>query len=344
MRIAMISPIGERVPPDGYGGTERIVSWLTEGLVARGHQVTLYASADSQTAAQLKGWPAEPLRGRAAANTHIAWEMAHLLRAEIDLNAFDVVHCHLGVEAAALTRSWRVPTLHTMHGGIFPHHVPLLLGLPDLTWVAISDSQRRPAPDANFAATIHHGLPMDSYPWGRDKDDYVVHLGRIAPEKGTHLAIDAACQAGVPLVIAAKVDPVDQAYFDAEIAPRLTHPHVHFIGEVGDAVKAALLRKARALLFPICWDEPFGIVLVEAMACGTPVIAYPRGSVPEIVLDGVTGILVNGVAEMAAAIPRADRLEAVACRAHVEERFSVRRMVRQYERIFADVASVALSA
>lgn len=343
MRIAMIAPIGERVPPVGYGGTERIVAWLTEALVARGHEVVLYASADSQTTAVLSGWPDRPLRGWLPSRGHAPMEMAHLLRAEADLARFDVVHCHLGLETAALSRSWRLPSLHTLHGGIFPQMVPAMQQLPDLTWISISDAQRAPVPEANWARTIHHGLPLDEYPYGDAKDDYVLHLGRIAPEKGTHLAIEAARRAGLPLVIAAKVDPVDQAYFDAEVAPHLG-PAVHFVGEVTGSVKATLLRRARALVFPIQWEEPFGLVMAEAMACGTPVVATPAGSVPEIVVDGRTGLLAPDVDGLAAALRRVALLKPVHCRRHAEARFSLERMVRNYETVYADMASIAVSA
>jgi glycosyltransferase involved in cell wall biosynthesis len=343
MRIAMIAPIGERVPPVTYGGTERMVSWLTEALVARGHDVVLYATADSQTSATLSGWPDRPLRGWLPAGGHAAMEMAHLLRSEADLAGFDIVHCHLGLETAALSRSWRLPSLHTLHGGIFPHMVPAIQQLSDLTWISISDAQREPAPEANWARTVYHGIPVADYPFGEAKDAYVLHLGRIAPEKGTHLAIAAARQAGVPLVIAAKVDPVDQAYFDAEIAPHLGEG-VHFVGEVGDVVKGELLRRAQALLFPIQWQEPFGLVMAEAMACGTPVVATPLGSVPEIVVDGRTGLLADDVPSLAVAIRRSAMLKPAACRAHVEAHFGLDRMVRDYERVYADMASIALSA
>jgi glycosyltransferase involved in cell wall biosynthesis len=343
MRIAMIAPIGERVPPTTYGGSERIVAWLTDALVERGHEVVLYAVADSQTSAELNGWPDQPLRGWLPAEAHTAMEMAHLLRAEADLAGFDVVHCHLGLETAALTRSWRVPSLHTMHGGIFPHMVPAFQQLIDLTWISISDSQRAPVPDANWATTIHHGIPVGRYPVGATRGDYVVHLGRIAPEKGTHLAIAAARAAGVPLVIAAKVDPVNQAYYEEQVAP-LLGDGVHFIGEVGEAAKLDLLSRAKALLFPIQWDEPFGLVMIEAMACGAPVIAFPHGSVPEVVVDGRSGLIVQDETEMAQAIRQVGALRPQDCRHRVETRFSVQRMARAYERVYADVASIALSA
>jgi glycosyltransferase involved in cell wall biosynthesis len=343
MRIAMLAPIGEKVPPSGYGGTERVVAWLCDGLIARGHQVVLYATADSPTSAELKGWPERPLRGWLPASCHVAMEMAHLLRAEADLAGYDIVHCHLGFETAALSRSWRVPSLHTLHGAIFPHQVPAMAQLPDLTWIALSEAQRAPVPEASWAATIPHGIPVDDYPFSADKDDYVLHLGRIAPEKGTHLAIAAAKAAGLPLVIAAKVDPADEAYFASEIAPQIG-PGVHFVGEVAGEAKGELLRRARALLFPIQWEEPFGLVMAEAMACGTPVVATPRGSVPEVVVDGRTGILADDVAGLAAALRRSVLLNAGVCRRHVETRFSVARMVRDYERVYADMAAIAVGA
>lgn len=331
MRIAMIAPIGEPVPPVGYGGTERIVAWLVDGLVERGHDVTLFATADSETSAELRGWPAHALRGHVPASGHLAMEMAHLLRAEPQLGEYDIVHCHLGIEAAALTRAWDRPTLHTLHGGIFPEHVPLMHALPSLTWISISNSQRRPAPEAHWLTTIHHGIPLAAYPYEGGKEEYLLHLGRISPEKGTHLAIDAARATGHRLVIAAKVDPVNQDYFDAEIAPRLDPGHIDFVGEVHHGAKIALLQRAKAMLFPICWEEPFGIVMIEAMACGTPVIAFARGSTPEVIVDGRTGYLVHDLSEMVRAIHQLDKLDPMACRQHVEAHFSVDRMVDQYE-------------
>lgn len=344
MRIALVAPVAESVPPLAYGGTERIVALLADGLVERGHQVTLYATGDSSTRAALQATAPIGIRGRVPAGHHGYLEMRQMLLALEDAAHYDVIHGHLGLPATAISRFARIPTTHTLHGAIFPEMLPLLQSLKQLSFVSISDDQRRPCPDLPYAATIHHGLPWQDYPFRSQKDDYLFHLGRICPEKGTHLAIEAALRTRERLVIAAKVDPVDQAYFESQVAPLIDNDRIRYVGEVAHADKVRWLGRAKGVLFPITWEEPFGLVMIEAMGCGTPVIAYRRGSVPELIQDGETGWIVDDLAGMAGAIKRLDRLSPFACRLHVETRFSLARMLDDYEALYRRLSVYAEAA
>ena len=336
MRIAQLAPVAEAVPPLLYGGTERVVDWLTTELVRRGHEVTLFASGDSRTTATLV-----PVRPNALRlNTPplydgTAWSLVGALELLERVGEFDVVHNHLDFLALPALRGTGVPVVTTLHGRLDVDGLaPVYRHLRDCPLIAISDDQRAQLPEAHWVGTVHHGLPLECYEPGPGRGDYLVFLGRISPEKRPHVAIEAARRAGVRLVVAAKVDSVDRVYFEETVAPLLRAPGIEFIGEVDEAGKAALLRDARALLFPILWPEPFGIAMVEAMAYGAPVITRRCGSTPEIVLDGVSGFVCDDDEAIVRAIGQIDRLDRAACRRRVEERFSVERMADDYEAIF----------
>nr|WP_242478376.1 glycosyltransferase family 4 protein [Rubrivivax gelatinosus] len=325
----------ERVPPETYGGTERVVSYLTEALAAQGHEVTLFASGDSLTRATLQPMSRRSLRGDP---TRPDWLMRHVMmvdRVFEQAPAFDVIHFHIDFLHYPLARRAATPSLTTMHGRLdLPELRPLHEHFRTHPLVSISEHQRQPLPEANWCATVQHGLPRDLYRFHGQPGDYFVFLGRISPEKRVDRAIEIAIACGVPLRIAAKVDPVDRAYFEHDIAPRLEHPLVRFLGEVGDREKNELLGKARALLFPIDWPEPFGLVMIEAFACGTPVLAYRCGSVPEVLDDGVTGFIVDDQAGAVHAARRIGTIDRRRCRAEFERRFTVERMASCYVEVY----------
>ena len=344
MRIAQVAPLGESVPPAKYGGTERIVSYLTEALVQQGHDVTLYAAGDSKTAARLKAMSLRALRnhlGHADISAIFGEAMAELYRAR---HAYDVIHFHLGWHEFPVFAECRTPCLTTLHGPLdHPAIRARIAPYRDFPLVSISNAQRAPLPDRNWLATIYHGVPdpgIEVAASGR----YLVFLGRISPEKRPDLAIAMAQRAGMPLKIAAKVDPVNETYFADEIRPLLNLPGVEFLGELGERDKRALLAGATALLFPIDWSEPFGLVMIEAFACGVPVIGFRRGSVPEIVEHGVTGFVVDDVAGGTAALERVGRLDRRLVQARFRERFTVERMVRDYGEIYRQLAAAPVGA
>jgi len=342
MRIAQVAPLFESVPPRLYGGTERVVSYVTDELVRRGHDVTLFASGDSRTAARLV--PVVERATRFDATTH-AFLGAEFIR-ELGLvfshaRDFDVIHCHVDYLAFPFDALTPTPTVHTLHGRLdLPYLVPVFRQFRTVPLVSISDAQRMPIESlgVRWAGTVYHGLPVDRYAFAPEDRGYLAFLGRIAPEKQADLAIEIARRVGMPLKIAAKVDATDQAYFDRVVAPLLDDPLVEFVGEIGEDAKPAFLGGARALLFPVDWPEPFGLVMIEAMACGTPVIARPCGSVPEVVVHGRTGFLASSLVELAEAVKRLDEIDRAECRRHVERRFSVGRMAQDYERIYRQLA------
>ncbi len=345
MRIAQIAPLHEAVPPRLYGGTERIVSYLTEELVTLGHEVTLFASGDSVTNAELvSAWP-RALRLDASVRDSNALHALLLERVRERAEAFDVLHFHLDYLPFSLFGRQKVPFLTTLHGRLdLPELQPVFDAFPRAGVVSISDRQRRPLPQANWLATIHHGLPMGLLQPIDVAPGYLAFLGRICPEKCPDRAIRIARACGMPIRLAAKVDRVDQEYFEQEIAPMLDGEHARLIGEIGDDAKSAFLSGARALLLPIDWPEPFGLVMIEAMACGTPVIAFNRGSVPEVIEDGVTGFIVESAAEAVAAVGRLGELDRAAIRARFEERFSAQRMAEDYLAIYRQLARVDMAA
>jgi glycosyltransferase involved in cell wall biosynthesis len=338
MRIAQLAPLYESVPPRLYGGTERVVAWLTEALVRRGHDVTLFASGDSRTSARLIAPCPRALRLDGGGLDAVALHTRELAEAFSRSAEFDVIHSHVDHLAFPFSRRARARVVHTMHGRLDVPHVPLLFEeFSDLPVVSISDAQRVPlrGRTVNWAGTVHHGLPPEGIPFRADPDAYLVFLGRMSPEKRPDLAIEIARRVGLPLKIAAKVEEADRRYFDRVIAPLLADPLVEFLGEVNDAQKFALLGGALCLLFPIDWPEPFGITMIESLACGTPVIARPCGAVPEIVLDGVTGFIGDTVEDLAHAVKRLDHLDRARCRRDIEERFSVEAMTSRYEAVYA---------
>lgn len=334
MKIAQVSPLFEAVPPATYGGTERVISYLTEELVRQGHDVTLFATGDSITAARLVPVCGASLRMAAVVPAVSSWLTCHIIElgmvAEL-AGTFDVIHFHTDYLHFPIARQLMTPHITTLHGRLdLPELEPLYRHFNDIPLVSISNSQRLPLPWANWWATIHHGLPVDLYAFEPEAEDYFLFVGRISPEKRADRAIDIAIRVGLPLYIAAKVDPADQTYFTAHIESLLDHPLVHFIGEIGEAEKHSLLSRAKALLFPIDWPEPFGLVMIEAMACGTPVIAYAHGSVPEVVQHGVNGYLVANQAEAIEAARDAGKIDRWMCRAVYEERFTASRMADAY--------------
>jgi glycosyltransferase involved in cell wall biosynthesis len=335
MRIAEIAPLYESVPPKLYGGTERVVSCLTESLVSQGHTVTLFASGDSVTQAELR--PAcrralrmDPLNVDALAD--------HVLMAEQVLQAsdeFDVVHSHIDYTPFPLWRRMKTPRVTTLHGRLNIRNLrSLYQEFFDEPVISISNHQRQPLPWANWQTTIYHGLPADLYRPRNGAGGYLAFLGRVSPEKRLDHAIEIAMRAGLPLKIAAKIDKQDRDYFQANIKPLLKCRDVEFVGEISDAEKNAFLGDALALLFPIDWPEPFGLVMIEAMACGTPIIARARGSVPEIIDDGLTGFIVDTVEEAVQAVTKVSSLSRKQCRQIFEQRFTADRMARDYVRVF----------
>ncbi|GIX47225.1 MAG: glycosyl transferase [Candidatus Tectimicrobiota bacterium] len=335
MRIAQVAPLYESVPPKLYGGTERVVSYLTEELVRQGHEVTLFASGDSQTRARLVSPCARALRLDARCRDPLVYHILMLEQVFREAADFDLIHFHIDYLHFPLVRRQLTPALTTLHGRLdLPDLVPLYREFGDLPVVSISNAQRQPLPWLNWQGTVYHGLPPDLYTFQPQPGSYLAFLGRISPEKRPDRAIDIALRTGMPLKIAAKVDRVDRAYFEEVIRPRLRHPLVEYLGEIGEAEKNAFLGNAYALLFPVDWPEPFGLVMIEALACGTPVIAYRCGSVPEVLEHGVTGYIVDGLEEAVRAVERIPLLSRQQCRQVFEARFSVARMARDYLAIY----------
>jgi glycosyltransferase involved in cell wall biosynthesis len=332
MRIAQIAPLIESVPPRLYGGTERIVSYLTEELVRMGHDVTLFASGDSMTCAKLVGCVPQALRLDSNVRDPIPYYMLLLDRVRQHADSFDILHFHIDQLHFPLFRHMAGRAVTTVHGRQdLPDLKPLYLGFSDMPLVSISNAQRRPIPNANFVATVHHGLPADLHkPVFNPRGGYVAFLGRISLEKRPDRAIQMARALGIPLKIAAKVDRVDESYFREVIAPLLDGPGVEFIGEINDQQKKEFLGEAMALLFPVDWPEPFGLSVIEAMACATPVLAFRCGSVPEVIDQGVSGIIVDNLEEAVGALPRVIALDRRAVRRRFEERFTATRMAKDY--------------
>jgi len=335
MRIAQVAPLAESVPPKLYGGTERVVAFLTNELVRLGHDVTLFASGDSDTRARLVApWP-HALRLGGNCGDVLA---PHLLMLEDVLTRvqdFDVVHFHIAEVHFPVARRMPVAHVTTLHGRLdIPELPPLYAEFADIPLVSISDAQRAPLPQAGWAATVYHGLPPELLTFRPQAGQYLAFLGRISPEKRVDRAIAIAIACGQPLKIAAKVDAADQAYFEREIRHLLDHPLVDYVGEISEAEKGDFLGHARALLFPIDWPEPFGLVMIEAFACGVPVVAFRGGSVPEIVEDGVTGFVVDSLEEAIAATRRVDQLRRADCRDAFERRFSAARMAADYVKVY----------
>ncbi|HKV45290.1 MAG TPA: glycosyltransferase family 4 protein [bacterium] len=338
MRIAQVAPLCESVPPKYYGGTERIVSGVTEELVRRGHAVSLFASGDSTTAAKLIPCCPQGLRLNHRVQNHMAYTVIELGMVSDRAGDFDLIHSHLDYFGFPLSRLTRTPVITTLHGRLdLPELHDVYAEFPEVPVVSISEAQRRPLPQAAWLSTIYNGIDLRHFTLQERPGRYLAFLGRISPEKCADRAIAIAHAVGIPLRIAAKIDPVDREYFRENIEPLLDDPLIEFVGEIDETAKDDFLGNALAYLFPINWPEPFGITMIEAMACGTPVIAWRHGSVPEVVVDGQTGFICRSMEEMIASVQKVDLLDRRACRAHVAERFSVERMVDGYEAAYRRV-------
>src|SRR5690348_6221809 len=343
MKIAQIAPLSESVPPKLYGGTERVVSYLTEELVRQGHEVTLFASGDSHTAAKLVRCSDMALRLNPAVKDHLPYHIVMMDEVRQRADDFDVLHFHTDLLHFPFVRDLAGRTVSTVHGRLdLPDLRPFFVAFQEVPLVSISREQRRALPrHLNWVGNVYHGLPRDLLPFNSNPSGgYLAYLGRISPEKRPDRAIEIAARAGLPLKMAAKVDRVDQEYWNNVIAPMVkARPNVEFLGEINELQKADFLGNARALLFPIDWPEPFGLVTIEAMACGTPVIAFRAGSVPEIVDDGVSGFIVANVDEAVDAVSRAAALDRAKVRAAFEHRFTVERMTERYVSIYRKLSA-----
>ncbi len=338
MKIAQVAPLALRVPPEGYGGTERVVSYLTEELVRQGHDVTLFAGADAVTAARLvaphagAAWPVKPAN-------RWAYELLQRERVFEQAHAFDVLHFHLWFTHFPMARRAPTPHLSTLHWLLnYPELKPLYEEYREAPVVSVSEAQRGPAPMLNWLGTVYHGLSKDRYTLRDEPGGYLAYLGRLAPAKGVEEAIEIARRAGMPLKMAGAILHTERSYFEAAIKPRLADPGVEYVGEINDRGKQALLGGARALLFPTRLRESFGLVMIEAMACGTPVIGFRRGAVPEVVQDGVTGFVVDDLEEAVQAVERLGRLSRAVCRQVFEDRFTAQRMAEDYVALYRRLA------
>lgn len=339
MRIAQVAPLYESVPPKYYGGTERIVSYLTEDLVAQGHDVTLFASGDSVTKAQLVPAVRRSLRLDDGCIDRLTHHLVLLEKVFAVIENFDVVHFHIDYLHFPLSRRHRAAHVTTLHGRLdLPDLVPLYQEFREMPVISISNAQREPLPWLNWQETVHHGLPQDLYTFRDGPGKYLAFIGRISPEKRVDKAIEIARRSGMPLKIAAKIDAPDRAYYESCVKPLLDDSFVEFVGEIGDREKPEFLGNACALVFPIDWPEPFGLVMIEALACGTPTIAYRRGSVPEVLEDGITGFIVENLEEAAEAAGKVSGLSRQTCRRVFEERFTATRMAHDYLATYARVA------
>ena len=335
MRIAQISPLYESVPPSGYGGTERVVSWLTEELVCAGHDVTLFASGDSTTTARLVAMCPSALRTDPTCIDPLAHHLLMVEEVRKRRDEFDMVHFHIDYLHFSQSRHSEVKQVTTLHGRLdLPDLVDIFQEFKEMPVISVSRAQRRPLPRVNWVGNVYHGLPKDLFSYCPAPGKYLAFIGRICPEKRPDRAIEIATAAGIPLKIAAKIDRVDRVYFEEKIKPLMQSPWVEFIGEIGDHEKNEFLGNALACLFPIDWPEPFGLVMIEAMACGTPTIAFRNGSVPEIIEDGVSGFIVDNVEAAVKAVERVGFIDRQSCRAAFESRFTSQRMADDYLRIY----------
>jgi glycosyltransferase involved in cell wall biosynthesis len=338
MKIAQVAPLYEAVPPKMYGGTERVVSYLTEELVAQGHEVTLFASGDSITKAHLHAVCPTATRLNKDCKDPLAWHIIEMQDVMDMAHKFDIIHFHNDYLNYPFSRLGTYTHLTTLHGRLdMPELQHIYARYDDIPLVSISNHQRKPLPNANWAENIYHGVPEDLYKPGKGNGGYLAFLGRISPEKRPDRAIEIAKRAGIKLKIAAKVDNADREYYETVIAPLLNDPLIEFIGEIGEDKKGEFLGGAMALLFPIDWPEPFGMVMIEAMACGTPVIAFNCGSVPEVIDHGETGYIVNSIAEAVTAVSSLYNFDREACREIFEQRFSARVMATNYVKLYEEL-------
>jgi glycosyltransferase involved in cell wall biosynthesis len=335
LRIAQIAPLYESVPPKLYGGTERVVFHLTEQLVRLGHEVTLFASGDSRTSARLVSPCATALRLNSKCQDPLPYHIVSLDQVAELSNEFDVLHFHTDYLHFPISKNLHLPSITTLHGRLdIPDLQPLYRAFPGAPVVSISLAQRRPLPRANWVGNVYHGLSADIYKPRFQRGTYLAFLGRISPEKRPDRAIEIAIRSGMHLKIAAKVDRVDQEYFEVKIKPLLKHPAIEFIGEITDQQKSEFLGNAYAYIFPIDWPEPFGLTMIEAMACGTPTIAFRGGSVPELVTEKVTGFVVDDLDSAVASVAQIPEIDRRACRAAFEKRFTVQRMSAEYVSLY----------
>jgi glycosyltransferase involved in cell wall biosynthesis len=338
VKIAQVAPLYESVPPHAYGGTERVVSYLTEALVEMGHEVTLFASGDSVTSANMVSVVPRSLRLDPDKPDALVWHTIMMDRVLKAAPSFDIIHFHTDVLQLPLVGHCKTACVSTAHGRLdLPELKALFRCFPSHPMVSISNSQRAPLPWLNWRATVHHGLPLGLYALHDKPQDYFAFVGRISPEKRADRAIEIAQACGMPLRIAAKIDPADEAYFESTIEPLLDDPLVEFVGEIGDSDKDDFIGNARALLMPIDWPEPFGLVMIEAMACGTPVIAYRHGSVPEILEQGVTGFVVDNQEQAIAAARDIEKIDRRRCRQVFERRFAARVMARRHLEVYREL-------
>ncbi|MEB3219450.1 MAG: glycosyltransferase family 4 protein [Nostocales cyanobacterium 94392] len=339
MRIAQIAPLWERVPPPGYGGIELVVGLLTDELVRRGHEVTLFASGDSITLAKLESVYPRAFRLEPSISEYSAYEALQLSRVYKQANKFDVIHSHVGYNSLFHASFVETPTVHTLHGAFNSDTKKVYAEAPEQPYVSISDAQREPMEQLNYAATVYNGIDTESHRFYAQPQStpYLAFLGRISPEKGTHIAIEIAQKSGIPLKMAGKVDRVDVDYFESQIKPHIDGKHIEYLGEANHFEKNELLGNAIAMLFPITWREPFGLVMTESMAAGTPVLAKPLGSVPEVIAHGKTGFLCHSVDDYVNAIQRLGEIDRSECRAHVEGNFSIKSMVDGYLEVYSKV-------
>ncbi|HDP70522.1 MAG TPA: glycosyltransferase family 4 protein [Actinobacteria bacterium] len=339
MRIAQLAPVWERVPPIKYGGIEAVVYLMTEELVKRGHEVTLFATGDSKTSAKLSSvYQTKPSRELLVEGNQIP-DLLHVTPVFKRADEFDLIHNHAGYVGIALANLVSTPVLTTLHGPFTIENRSFFETFKDAVYYnSISDAQRNGLPDLNYIRTVYNAIDVDQYKFESKKEDYFLFLSRISPSKGAHLAIDVAKRAGIKLVVAGKIDPGgDTEYFEEKIYPQVDGEQIKFLGEVTDKRKKELLRDARAFIFPLQWSEPFGLVMIEAMASGAPVIAFPYGSVPEIVVDGENGFIVESIDEMVKAVTKIDEIDSFKCRNYVEKKFSAPRMVDDYEEIYQKI-------
>lgn len=343
MRIAQIAPIIERVPPKKYGGTERVISCLTEELVKRGHDVTLFATGDTETSAKLVSTYPHALRETFPEPSvkRTIWGHRHVATAYKMRHQFDIIHDHTSWLSAGLAHMSRVPVVMTLHSAFTPETIALFESFDNPYLVSISDSQRKPAADLNYISTVYNGLPLSTYPFSLKHDGYLLFVGRFCEEKGPHFAIEVAKRLHLPLILAAKLEEGEgRVYFEKFIKPHLSDT-IRWVGEVDEQERNKLFSKALCSLHPVTWPEPFGLTLIEAMACGTPVVAFDQGSIPEVIKHGSTGYVVHNVDEMTAAVSRIDRIDRRECRRHVLKYFSVEQMVDNYELVYDAILGVS---
>lgn len=345
MRIAQVSPLWERVPPPGYGGIELVVGHLTDELVRRGHDVTLFASGDSQTLARLESVTPQALRLNPAVKEPAAYDLLQLSRVLQQAEAFDIIHFHTGFTAVPFAEMLKTPVVHTLHGGFTDDNRQVFTQYGHQAYLSISDAQRKLEPRLNYVGTVYNGINPEDYPFYSQPEDspYLAFLGRISPEKGPQHAIAIAKQTGWRLIMAGKVDVVDREFFENEIAPQIDGEQIQYLGELTHTQKAELLGNAVVTLFPITWNEPFGLVMIESMCTGTPVIAMNLGSVPEVIANGKTGFVCDSVEEMIAAIPAAVKLNRQYCHDYVMRYFSVTQMVNNYEAAYTKLLNEHMS-